>query len=159
MIFIRIPVSNLYLKDLRLYSRMTRWLQWFSNFQSPEWLDITFPLSFSQLLRGTAARRRRRNGGGGGAGKGVHESPTIHRTQYIMYYVCKFEILIAILPKAVAVTSESLTHPSSFSLGFPPKVPTPYVPYARHYNPLLIRNRSWILTIHKARILRKKFLD
>ena len=45
----------------------------------------------------------------------------------IMYYVCKFEILIAILPKAVAVTAESLTHPSSFSLGFPPKVPTPYV--------------------------------
>ena len=25
-----------------------------------------------------------------------------------------------------------------------------------HYNPHLIRNRSWILTIHKARILRKK---
>ena len=34
-----------------------------------------------------------------------------------------------------------------------------YVPYARHYNPLLIRNRSWILTIHKARILRKKPLE
>ena len=28
--------------------------------------------------------------------------------------------------------------------------------YARHNNPLLIRNRSWILTIHKVRILRKK---
>ena len=27
----------------------------------------------------------------------------------------------------------------------------PYIPYARHYNPLLIRNRSWILTIHKAK--------
>ena len=25
------------------------------------------------------------------------------------------------------------------------------LPYARHYNPLLIRNRSWILTIHKAK--------
>ena len=25
-----------------------------------------------------------------------------------------------------------------------------------HYNPLLIRNPSWILTIHKARMLRKK---
>ena len=25
------------------------------------------------------------------------------------------------------------------------------IPYARHYNPLLIRNRSWILTIHKAK--------
>ena len=33
------------------------------------------------------------------------------------------------------------------------------LPYARHYNPLLIRNRSWILTIHKARILRKKALE
>ena len=33
------------------------------------------------------------------------------------------------------------------------------IPYARHYNPLLIRNRSWILTIHKARILRKKPLE
>ena len=32
------------------------------------------------------------------------------------------------------------------------------LPYARYYNPLLIRNRSWILTIHKARILRKKLL-
>ena len=35
----------------------------------------------------------------------------------------------------------------------------PYIPYARHYNPLLIRNRSWILTIHNARILRKKPLE
>ena len=26
-----------------------------------------------------------------------------------------------------------------------------YIPYTRHYNPLLIRNRSWILTIHKAK--------
>ena len=25
------------------------------------------------------------------------------------------------------------------------------VPYARHYNPLSIRNSSWILTIHKAK--------
>ena len=81
---------------------------------------------FSATSRGSRGRRRR-SGSGSGAGEGVHESPTIHRTQYIMYYVCKFEILIAILPKAVAVTAESLTHPSSFSLGFPPKVPTPYV--------------------------------
>ena len=34
-----------------------------------------------------------------------------------------------------------------------------YLPYARHHNPLLIRNRSWILTIHKGRILRKKPLE
>ena len=34
-----------------------------------------------------------------------------------------------------------------------------HIPYARHYNPLLIRNRSWILTIHKAKILRKKPLE
>ena len=34
-----------------------------------------------------------------------------------------------------------------------------YIPYARHHNPLLIRNRSWILTIHKVRILRKKPLE
>ena len=33
-----------------------------------------------------------------------------------------------------------------------------HIPYARHYNPLLIRNRSWILTVHKVRILRKKLL-
>ena len=32
------------------------------------------------------------------------------------------------------------------------------VPYARHYNPLLIWNCSWILTIHKVRILQKKLL-
>ena len=31
-----------------------------------------------------------------------------------------------------------------------------YIPYARQYNPLLISNRSWILTIHKARIFKKK---
>ena len=31
--------------------------------------------------------------------------------------------------------------------------------YAYHYSPLLIRNRSWILTIHKARISRKKNLE
>ena len=30
------------------------------------------------------------------------------------------------------------------------------IPYARHHNPLFIINRSWILTIHKARILWKK---
>ena len=30
---------------------------------------------------------------------------------------------------------------------------------AHHYNPLLIRNRSWILTIHKARLLRKNPLE
>ena len=37
------------------------------------------------------------------------------------------------------------------------KVYTKYqVPYVGHYNPLLIRHRSWILTIHKANILRKK---
>ena len=34
-----------------------------------------------------------------------------------------------------------------------------HIPYARHYNPLLIRNRSRILTIHKTRILRKKPLE
>ena len=33
-----------------------------------------------------------------------------------------------------------------------------YLPYARHYNPLLIWNRSWLLTIHKVRILQKKLL-
>jgi hypothetical protein len=33
-----------------------------------------------------------------------------------------------------------------------------YIPYARHYNPLLIWNLSWILTIHKVRILQKKLL-
>ena len=33
------------------------------------------------------------------------------------------------------------------------------IPYARHHNPRLIRNHSWILTIHKARILRKKLLE
>ena len=39
-----------------------------------------------------------------------------------------------------------------------------YILYARHYNPLLIRNHSWLLTMRKTRILRKKspkkrFLD
>ena len=33
------------------------------------------------------------------------------------------------------------------------------IPYACHYNPLLMRNRSWIQTIHKARILIKKPLE
>jgi hypothetical protein len=37
--------------------------------------------------------------------------------------------------------------------------PADNIPYARHHNPLLIRNRSWILTIHKARIFRKKVLE
>ena len=30
------------------------------------------------------------------------------------------------------------------------------IQYAHHHNPLLIRNHFWILTIHKAKILRKK---
>ena len=33
------------------------------------------------------------------------------------------------------------------------------IPYTRHYNPLLIWNRSLILTIHKSRTLRKKPLE
>ena len=33
------------------------------------------------------------------------------------------------------------------------------IPYARHHNPLLITNRSWILTIHKDRIFRKNLLE
>ena len=33
------------------------------------------------------------------------------------------------------------------------------LPFAHHYNPFLIRNHSRILTIHKARILRKKLLE
>jgi hypothetical protein len=33
------------------------------------------------------------------------------------------------------------------------------VPYTRHYNPLLIRNRSWILAIHKDRIFWKNLLE
>ena len=32
-------------------------------------------------------------------------------------------------------------------------------PYACHHNPLLIINRFWILSVHKARILRKKTLE
>ena len=34
-----------------------------------------------------------------------------------------------------------------------------YLPYARHHNPLLIRNRSWILTILTDRIFPKKLLE
>ena len=33
---------------------------------------------------------------------------------------------------------------------------TPKVPYTQHHNPLLIINRSSILTVYKARILQKK---
>jgi hypothetical protein len=33
------------------------------------------------------------------------------------------------------------------------------IPYTRHYNPLVIRNRSWILTIHKDRIFWKNLLE
>ena len=33
------------------------------------------------------------------------------------------------------------------------------LPYTRHHNPLLIRNRSWILTIHKDRIFWKNLLE
>ena len=36
---------------------------------------------------------------------------------------------------------------------------TNYIPYARHHNPLLIRNHSWILTIHKDRIFWKTLLE
>ena len=34
-----------------------------------------------------------------------------------------------------------------------------HIPYARHHNPLLIRKRSRILTIHKDRIFPKKLLE
>ena len=32
------------------------------------------------------------------------------------------------------------------------------IPYVHHHNRLLIINRSWLLTVHKVRILRKKLL-
>ena len=34
-----------------------------------------------------------------------------------------------------------------------------HIPYARHHNPLLITNRSWILTIHKDRIFWENLLE
>ena len=34
-----------------------------------------------------------------------------------------------------------------------------YVPYARHHIPLLFRNRTWILTVHKAKIFWKNLLE
>jgi hypothetical protein len=34
-----------------------------------------------------------------------------------------------------------------------------HLPYTRHYNQLLIRNRSWIVTIHKDRIFWKNLLE
>ena len=34
-----------------------------------------------------------------------------------------------------------------------------FIWYARHHNPLLITNRSWILTIHKGRIFWKNLLE
>ena len=34
-----------------------------------------------------------------------------------------------------------------------------YLPYPRHHNPLLIRNFSWILTIHEGKIFRKNLLE
>ena len=46
------------------------------------------------------------------------------------------------------------THTNFFYFWFKNKLP-----YTRHYNPLLIWNRSWILTIHKVRILQKKLLE
>jgi len=46
-----------------------------------------------------------------------------------------------------------------FILGLNKVQVTIQVPYARHHNPLLIRNRSGILTIHKGRIFGKNFLE
>ena len=34
-----------------------------------------------------------------------------------------------------------------------------WLPHARHHNPFLIRNRSWILAIHKDRISPKNLLE
>jgi hypothetical protein len=34
-----------------------------------------------------------------------------------------------------------------------------YVPYAHHHNSLLIRNRSWILTVHNDKIFWKNLLE
>ena len=53
----------------------------------------------------------------------------------------------------------SYVHIYSITSWLPLLISKNYVPYARHYNPLLIWNRSWILTVHKIRILRKKLLE
>ena len=53
------------------------------------------------------------------------------------------EVLYSMAPGSVNQTVAGLIH----------------IPYARHHNPLLIRNRSWILTIHKALIFWKNLLE
>ena len=52
-------------------------------------------------------------------------------------------------------SSELLVHTSTNWL-MPVRI---QLPYARHHNQLLFRNHSWILTILKSRILRKKPLE
>ena len=54
-------------------------------------------------------------------------------------------------------STENLLYLSNFS---PSKSTSPgpnlkYVPYTSHYNPLLIRYRSWILTIHNTKVGKK----
>ena len=82
--------------------------------------------------------------------------PILHR----MYYSVVFQECNFLVKKRGQLSPHARLHTVSesreiyFTAGI-----SRYIPYVRHHNPLLIRNRSWILTIHKARILRKKPLE
>ena len=60
----------------------------------------------------------------------------------------------ALMDRIYQPRNKPLTPKHIFLFGF--SVAVLYVPCTRHYNLLLIWNRSWILTVHKVIILQKK---
>ena len=70
----------------------------------------------------------------------------------------KWHSNVLILNMSQVAPSQCHTVPSNLrKVGFNDFL-EPTLPYARHYNLLLIWNHSWILTIHKVRISQKNLL-
>ena len=69
----------------------------------------------------------------------------INQIIYFSFYPCLRKVCTE---KKLVKTKQSYYHVRNFTISFLFII---QIPYARHYNPLLIRNCSWILTIHKAK--------
>ena len=92
---------------------------------------------------------------------------SVPQKNLVYYYYCAWYVFLryrCYFPKRMKKYNKNMKGRKDSILSKVKQQPSDFnkyvnVPYARHYIPLFIRNRSWIITIHKARIWRKKPLE
>ena len=104
----------------------------------------------------------------------IIQSLILNYTSFWMHYACwrqmdfdpfftiflHFAWIIHFIPKFRTLFNAGLFHLEPLYLSHVTCTDTWLgIPYARHHNPLLIRNRSWILAIHKDRRFWKNLLE